>query len=266
LWGAIKTITKGKKMSYPSDVTDKQWELIKAYFVYGRYGKYAKHPKRYLVNAVLYITKTGCQWRQLPQGFPHWKTVYSFYHRAKKKGIWEKVLRALVAQSRAQQGRNPEPSFSLIDSQSVKTTGNAKTRGFDGGKKVKGRKRHIVTDTEGHLLHVEVHAANTHDTIAGGRVFRSALEKYPTLQGVCADAGYRGTTVDFVCSVLNKTIEISKRVTSEWAVLAKRWVVERTFAWLNGFRRLAKDFEITLSSAENYVIIAHSMTLLKRFA
>lgn len=253
-------------MSYPSDVTDKQWELIKDYFVHGRYGKYAKHHKRDLVNAVLYITKTGCQWRQLPKGFPPWKSVFSFQHRAKKKGIWEKVLRTLVTHSRQQQGRNSEPSYSIIDSQSVKTTDSAEAKGFDGGQKIKGRKRHIVTDTQGHLLHVQVHAANTHDTKAGGPVFQGALEKYPTLQGVCADAGYRGTTVDFVCSTLHKTIEISKRITSEWAVLAKRWVVERTFAWLNGFRRLAKDFEITISSAESYIIIAHSMVLLRRFA
>ena len=234
--------------------------------MYGEYGKYAKHAKRDLVNAVLYITKTGCQWRQLPKDFPPWKSVFSFQHRAKKKGIWEKVLRTLVTHSRERMGKPPEPSFSIMDSQSVKTTNRAERRGFDGGKRIKGRKRHIVTDTQGHLLHVEVHAANTHDTIAGGSAFRSALEKYPTLQGVCVDAGYRGTTVEFVRSVLNKTIVVSKRITAGWAVLAKRWVVERTFAWLNGFRRLAKDFEMTASSAASYVIIAHSMMLLKRFA
>lgn len=253
-------------MSYPSDVTDSQWDMIKDYFKYGEYGKSAKHPKRTLVNAVLYITKTGCQWRQLPKDFPTWKTVFSFHYRAKKKGVWSKVLKTLVKKSREQQGRNSEPSYSIIDSQSVKTANHAKEKGFDGGKKVKGRKRHIVTDTQGHLLHVEVHAANTHDTIAGGAVFQSAVKEYPSLQGVCADAGYLGTTVNFVRSVLSKTIEISKRITSEWAVLAKRWVVERTFAWLNGSRRLSKDFEVSVSAAESYVIIAHSMMLLKRFA
>lgn len=253
-------------MAYPSDLTDNQWDMIEDYFRYGEYGKSAKHHKRLLVNAVMYVTKTGCQWRQLPKDFPSWVAVYAFYWRAKRKGIWKKVLKTLVTQSRMRNGRHPDPSFSLIDSQSVKTTSSSDARGFDGGKKVKGRKRHIVTDTQGHLLHVEVHAANTHDTTAGGSVFQKALEEYPTLQGVCADAGYRGTTVEFVSSVLNKTIEISKRITSEWAVLAKRWVVERTFAWLNGFRRLSKDYEITLSAAESYIMIAHSMILLRRFA
>ena len=133
-----------------------------------------------------------------------------------------------------------------------------------GGKKIKGRKRHIVTDTQGHLLHVKVHAANIHDTKAGCEVFEEALKKYPSLQGVCADAGYRKTMEDFVAKVLKKTIEISARITPGWAVLAKRWVVERTFAWLNHFRRLSKDYEIAISSAENMVFIAHSIILLKR--
>ena len=132
-------------------------------------------------------------------------------------------------------------------------------------KKIKGRKRHIVVDTQGHLLHVSVHAANIHDTIAGCTVLRIAFAKHPSLKGVCADAGYRKTTENFVKSVLKKSIEISYRKSKEWMILAKRWVVERTFAWLNTYRRLAKDLEISIPSAENFVIIAHSMLLLRRF-
>ena len=135
-----------------------------------------------------------------------------------------------------------------------------------GGKKVKGRKRHIVTDTLGHMLHVKVHAANTHDTKAGCNVFQKALEKYPSLEGVCADAGYRKTMEEFVKQILGKSIAISERITEQWAILPKRWVVERTFSWLNGYRRLAKDFEISISSAENYLRIAHSMLILNRLA
>lgn len=138
------------------------------------------------------------------------------------------------------------------------------TEGLMGEKKVKGRKRHIVTDTEGHLLHVKVHAANIHDTVAGGDVFKEALAKHPTLKGVCADAGYRKPMEEFVRNVLKKTISISERITPGWAVLAKRWVVERTFAWLNQYRRLSKDYEIKTSSAETLIMIAHSMTLLNR--
>ena len=135
-----------------------------------------------------------------------------------------------------------------------------------GGKKVKGRKRHIVTDTQGHLLHVKIHAANIHDTVAGCGVFDEAVEKYPSLQGVCADAGYRKTFEEFVQKVLKKTVGISARITPGWAILAKRWVVERTFAWLNHFRRLAKDYEIGVQSAANNVMIAHSMLLIRRLA
>lgn len=131
-------------------------------------------------------------------------------------------------------------------------------------KKIKGRKRHIVTDTHGHLLHVTVHAANIHDTVSGCTVFEEALKKYPSLKGVCADAGYRKTMEEYVQNVLRKTIEISERITPGWTVLTKRWVVERTFAWLNHFRRLSKDYEISIKSAENLIMIAHSITLLRR--
>lgn len=133
-------------------------------------------------------------------------------------------------------------------------------------KKIKGRKRHIVVDTQGNLLHIKVHQANTHDTVGGCKVFQEALQKYPTLDGVCADAGYRKTMEEFVRNILKKTIILSERIAPGWAVLAKRWVVERTFAWLNHYRRLSKDYEIAVVSAENMIMIAHSMLLLRRVA
>ena len=122
-------------MPYPSDLSDKQWDLIKSHFDTGNYGKKRKHSKRELVNAVFYLIKTGCQWRFLPQEYPPWKSVYSFYMRAKQKGIWEKVMRDLVDKSRIHNGRHANPSYSLIDSQSTKTTDKAVNRGIDGGKK-----------------------------------------------------------------------------------------------------------------------------------
>lgn len=253
-------------MLYPSDLTDEQWELIKQHFDYGNYGKGRKHEIKTLISAVFYLTKAGCQWRQLPNDFPPYSTTHSFYRRAREKGIWDKMTQSLVQQSREKMGKDPDPTYSLIDSQSVKTTSAAKKRGIDGGKKVKGRKRHIVTDTNGHLLYVQVHEANLHDTVAGCDVFKKAVEKYPSITGVCADAGYRKTMENFVTDVLQKTIEISARISKEWVVLAKRWVVERTFSWLNHFRRLSKDFEISVASEENYIMIAHSITLLKRLS
>jgi len=133
------------------------------------------------------------------------------------------------------------------------------------GKKVKGRKHHIITDTTGHLLKVKVHAANIHDTVSGGDVFIGALAKYPTIKGCCADEGYRKTFENIVLS-LGKTVKISAKIKpKEWTVLPQRWVVERTLSWLNNSRRLSKDYEILTASAENMIMISHFATLLKRF-
>lgn len=122
-------------MSYPSDLKDEQWELIKDHYTFGNYGNRAVHSKRALINAVFYITKTGCQWRQLPKDFPPWTTVETFYRRMKKRGIWENMMQDLVRKSRVRAGKDPDPTYSLIDSQSVKTTTKAEDRGIDGGKK-----------------------------------------------------------------------------------------------------------------------------------
>jgi putative transposase len=133
-----------------------------------------------------------------------------------------------------------------------------------GEKKVKGRKRHIMVDTQGHLLHIKVHAANIHDTKAGCDVFERAKEKFPFLEGFSADAGYRGTSVDYVEKEMRLKIEISKKIKDGWSVLAKRWVVERTLAWINNFRRMAKDFEILTCSAENFVRISMIQIMLDK--
>ena len=197
----------------------------------------------------------------LPKDFPPYSTVHTFYRRCRIKGIWEKVMNDLVEKNRIKMGRNATPSYCLIDSQSVKTTSASEERGIDGGKK---NKRHITTDTQGHILHIKVHAANIHDTKGGCLVFKETIDKYPSIQGVCADAGYRKTMVEFVENEMGKTIEISEKITPGWSIIPKRWVVERTFSWLNPFRRLSKDYEITVDSAENAVMIAHSMILIKK--
>ncbi len=124
-------------MSYSSSLTDQQWSLIESYFAYGKYGNMSKHSKKQLVDAVFYVTKTGCQWRQLPREFPPWQTVYSFFRRAKNRKIWEKVLGELVTKSRLRMGKNALPTYGIIDSQSVKTTSSSEDRGIDGGKKGK---------------------------------------------------------------------------------------------------------------------------------
>ena len=153
-------------------------------------------------------------------------------------------------------GRATSPSYAIIDAQSVKTQYASDERGIDGGKRVKGHKRHIVVDILGHLLHVEVHAANLSDTVRGCEVLRRAAEKHPSLEAFSGDAGYRGTAVRFVDEVLGLTLHISEKIVDGFAVLPKRWIVERTFAWLGGFRRLSKDVEILTATAENMIRIA----------
>ena len=156
------------------------------------------------------------------------------------------------------------PTYAIIDSQSVKTASSAHDKGFDGGKKIKGRKRHIAVDTLVNLLSVMVHAANIHDTKAGIFVAKKAFETYPSLKGFCADAGYRNTFEREVSEQLGLTVEISKKIQDiSWHILPKRWIVERTFAWLGWSGRLAKDFEQTNLSAENFVKLGYISQILK---
>ncbi|SFE27121.1 putative transposase [Nitrosomonas sp. Nm166] len=157
---------------------------------------------------------------------------------------------------RKKAAKSQPPGLGIIDSQSVKTVSYSDCRGFDGGRKIKGRKRHIVVDTPGHLIQVIVHAANTHDTKAAHFVLHAAVEKFPRISIFSGDAGYRGTAVDFVEQVPGLKMHISERIQDTFAVLPIRWIVERTFAWLGNFRRLSKDYEIRARSAENMVRIA----------
>ena len=247
--------------NYPSDLTDKEWMVIEKFFTYGNQ---SEHHKRSLVNAVLYLVKTGCQWRMLPNDFPPYSTVSSFFQRAKHSGLWLKINKELVKLTREKDGRKSTPTYALIDSQSVKTVLASEERGIDGGKKIKGRKRHIVVDTMGNLLAVIVHAANIHDTKAGINPAKLAFKKYPTIEKFCGDDGYRKSFEEDVSLQLGLEVDISKRIKPIFEVLPKRWVVERTFSWLNHSRRLSKDYEYTTSSEEAMVTISHIHTLLRR--
>ena len=192
----------------------------------------------------------------LPLDFPPWDTVYEHYRRWNQRGVWEQALDALNEQARQKQGKNEHPTYVLIDSQSVKTQYASHDRGIDGGKKIKGRKRHIATDTLGHMLAVQVHAANVADTSQGWEVCDRVAEKYESVEAFCGDQGYGGTTVEFVEDLFGLRIDIAAKPQHGFKVVPKRWIVERTLAWLGGFRRLAKDFEILTQSAENIIRIA----------
>ncbi|MFB3788290.1 MAG: transposase [bacterium] len=187
---------------------------------------------------------------------PNWKSVYRFYARLCWWNAWEKVLDEINRRHRVQQGRNPYSSYVIIDSQSVKSVSGRDQRGFDGEKKVEGRKRHIGVDMEGHLLHVEVTAVNTLDTIMGGYVIESVITKHPTVEAASADAGYRGNTIHYAEIRLDTLVHISTNIRDTFAVLPKRWIVERTFAWFNIERRLAKDYDVNPLHSENLIRIA----------
>jgi len=249
--------------NYPSDLTDKEWEIIEGYFPLGNRSEWHK---RSLVNAVLYLVDNGCKWRALPHDYPPHDTVWSFFRRARDSGLWEKIMDSLVRKAREKAGRKPTPSYGIIDSQSAKTVAASEERGIDGEKKVKGRKRHIVVDIIGNLLAVVVHAANIHDTKSGINPAKIAFEKYPSIEKFCGDEGYRKSFEEDVVEQLGLSVDISARITPGWAILPKRWVVERTFASANNSRRLPKDYEISITSEETMFIISHSRTLIRRLA
>ena len=201
----------------------------------------------------------------MPHDFPPYTTVSNFYYKAVREGLWEKILKVTVIKTRTEAGKSSEPSYALIDSQSVKPVYSSDKRGYD-GEKTKGRKRHIVTDIMGNLLAVHVHAANIHDTKGEVYTFEKALYHYPSIEAGCADEGYRGTFKNTFEIFHNIRIDISKQIKPVFEVMLKRWRVERTFSWLGHSRRLSKDYEIQTVYAEAMIIIiSHFHTLLKRF-
>jgi putative transposase len=255
---------------YPSDLTDAQWAVLEPWIPPARPGgRPRKTDMREVVNAIFYFTREGCSWRGLPHDFPPWKTVYNYFEAWKRDGTWDQFLTALRLRVRKQAGRDPEPRVACIDSQSVKTAQGGAEVGTDGGKKVCGRKRHVVVDTLGLLLAVVVTAANVDDARAAQALFAQMPGKdFPRLEVIQADNKYHNHELNRWLKVHQRPywVMVVSRPVGErrFVPLKSRWVVERTLAWLGRYRRLSKDYEHLPESGEAVIKIAGIHHYLRR--
>lgn len=270
-WTATARQQYGRRNArYASDLTDAEWTVIEPMMpAPGRLGRPRKTDLREVVNALLYIASSGGAWRLLPTDFPPFSTVQKYFYRWRDEGMLRTINNALVMTARELTGKQPSPTAGVIDSQSVKTTESGGIRGFDAGKKINGRKRHIVVDTLGLMVGLVIHSAGIQDRDSAPDVLKTILKRWPWLRHIFADGGYAGPKLkDRLEKVGKFTLEIVKRSdhVEGFKLLPRRWVVERTFAWLGRCRRLAKDFEKTVASAEAWVYIANIRLLTRRIA
>lgn len=251
--------------AYSSDLTDAQWELIKPLFADQR--RFQKHSPRHIVNALFYLLKTGCQWRMLPNDFAPWQTVYYHFRQWKEDDRFLRLCTRLRRAARVKAGRDPSPSAAVIDAQSVPTARQGGLqRGYDGGKNVKGRKRHVVVDTLGLLLGVFVCGAGQHDSQKAPHVLQRLLGKVPRLEVIFADKGYEGTPKGLIRRCFGWLLKIVRcnEDGGGFEPIPKRWVIERTFGWFASWRRLSRDYEFLPETSEAMIRLGMSRLMIRR--
>ena len=258
-----------KNQLYPTDLTDRQWDCIKELIPAAKPGGRPRSLEmRAVINAIVYIVVSGCQWRMLPREYPAWQSVYTYFQQWREDGTWQRIHDTLRAQVRRRAGRHKHPTAGALDSQSVKTTQTPGVRGYDAGKNVKGRKRHILVDTLGLLLAVVVTSAAVSDPAGARLLLRRLGGAGKKLRRIWVDGTYRGHLLEWVLLHCRFVLQPVLRSDGHkgFVVLPRRWVVERSFAWLTQCRRLGKDYEVLPSSSEAMIYIALTRLMVRRLA